>query len=121
MVLTGGEELRLALMFSQIDRKDDPDNHVVPVLDTFLDDDDPNTTYMVMPLLRSIDMPPFDYVVEVVDFVDQMLKVCSLSYCSSCTENMSGVGISTPSRRCSSVRCCHRAFALTYLRSQRLR
>jgi hypothetical protein len=50
----------------------DPHNHAVPVLDYFTKDDD---GFLVMPLLRKFDDPPFGTVEEVVDFVRQMLQV----------------------------------------------
>lgn len=41
----------------------------------FQDDEDPEISYMVMPFLRPIDLPKFEFVIEVVDFVDQILEV----------------------------------------------
>ena len=52
-----------------------PDNHCVPVLDTFTDPLDPRRTLLVMPWLRPYDDPEFAVVGEVIDFADQMLKV----------------------------------------------
>ena len=56
---------------------DDPANHSVPILDTFQDLIDKSISYLVMPFLRLIDDPEFEVVEEVLDFVDQILEVCS--------------------------------------------
>ena len=56
--------------------KDDPKNHCVPILDVIDDPADDSKSYLVMPLLRPADHPPFDRVKEIVDFVDQLLEVC---------------------------------------------
>ena len=77
-VKTGDEESRIACMLSSGPLRQDPRNHSVPVFDMFPDDEDPTTSYMVMPLLRLIDQPPFDLVQELIDFIDQILEVCSL-------------------------------------------
>ena len=70
------EERRIAEMFSSGPLKDDPRNHCVPILKVIDDPDDSSKSFLVMPLLRAADHPPFDFVKEVVDFVDQMLEVC---------------------------------------------
>lgn len=56
---------------------DDPANHSVPILDTFMDPADDSTSYIVMPFFQSSDNPPFETVGEVADFVDQLLEVRS--------------------------------------------
>lgn len=72
-VETGDQESRLASMLATLD---DPANHSVPILDTFVDFKDESVSYIVMPFLRLSDSPPFDTVWEVADFVDQLLEVC---------------------------------------------
>ncbi|KZT13120.1 uncharacterized protein LAESUDRAFT_690312 [Laetiporus sulphureus 93-53] len=74
LVKTGDNESRIATMLSDPSFRDDPDNHSVPILDTFQDAKDKSISYLVMPFLRLIDEPPFALVGEVVDFVDQILK-----------------------------------------------
>ena len=54
----------------------DPRNHSVPILDIFQDEEDETLAYMVMPLLRPIDDPPFETVDDVVNLVDQISEVC---------------------------------------------
>lgn len=49
-------------------------NHCVPLLDAFQDPRSPETSYLVMPLLRRFDDPEFGAVGEVVDFVTQVLE-----------------------------------------------
>ena len=69
---TGNPESHIALTLSDID---DPANHSVPILDTFVDSVDNSISYLVMPFLRLFDDPAFDVVEEVVDFADQALEV----------------------------------------------
>ena len=69
------EEIRIARMLSSEPLKDDPRNHCVPILQVIDDPDDDSKSYLVMPLLRAADHPPFDQVKEIVDFVDQLLEV----------------------------------------------
>ncbi|KAI9507602.1 kinase-like domain-containing protein [Russula earlei] len=70
-VTTSDLESRLALILSAID---DPANHSVPIIDTFVDSDDEAISYIVMPFLRLIDDPPFETIAEMLDFVDQLLE-----------------------------------------------
>jgi len=53
----------------------DPRNHCAPVIEVIDDPDDNSISYMVMPMLRLADNPPFQYVKEIIDFVDQILEV----------------------------------------------
>ncbi|KIP07949.1 hypothetical protein PHLGIDRAFT_127369 [Phlebiopsis gigantea 11061_1 CR5-6] len=71
---TGSEDITLAQHLYSSSLKDDPRNHCVPVLDTIVDEEEPDTTYLVMPFLRLMDSPPFETVDEVVDFIDQILE-----------------------------------------------
>ncbi len=71
-VKTGNLESRIALTLSEID---DPANHSVPILDTFVDSVDKSISYLVMPFLRPSNDPTFGVVEEVVDFADQVLEV----------------------------------------------
>lgn len=50
-------------------------NHCVPILGSFEDPSLPDTSYIVMPLLRPFDDPEFGALGEVVDFVTQLLEV----------------------------------------------
>ena len=46
------------------------------MLDAFHDDEDDYYDYIVLPLLRKFDDPPFTSVLDVLDFVQQTLEVC---------------------------------------------
>ncbi|KAH7890279.1 kinase-like domain-containing protein [Phlebopus sp. FC_14] len=52
----------------------DSHNHTVPVLDCFAGEKGPEIRYLVMPLLRPFNQPPFTTIKECVDFVDQTLE-----------------------------------------------
>ena len=69
------EESRIAQMLSTPDLREDPRNHCVSIIEIIDDPDDDSVSYVVMPLLRNADNPPFQYVKEIVDFVDQVLEV----------------------------------------------
>ena len=78
-VPTDGDELRIAQLVVQEEWSSDPRNHCVPVTNGFKDHEDPHVSYMVMPFLRPVDTPPYEYVKEIIDFTDQILEV-SLNY-----------------------------------------
>ncbi|KAG8832353.1 hypothetical protein FRC18_005181 [Serendipita sp. 400] len=69
--LSWTNEAPIAFLFTDGGAIEEPRNHCVPVLDTFVEDD---LVYIVMPLLRAFNDPPFMAVAEVVDFVDQMIQ-----------------------------------------------
>lgn len=71
---TNSEELQIATLFSEDRLRDALGNHCVPILDVFQDDLDPTISYLVMPLLRLSDDPPFQHVNDVMEFIDQMLE-----------------------------------------------
>ncbi|KAF9649332.1 kinase-like protein, partial [Thelephora ganbajun] len=73
-VLRNDEEPRIAQMLSTKELRADPRNHCVPIIEVIDDPDDDSVSYMVMPLLRMADLPPFQYVKEIVDFMDQTLE-----------------------------------------------
>lgn len=64
-------------MLSTEEMRKDPRNHCVPIIEVIKDPNDQTTSYMVMPLLRHSGMPLFEYIIESVDFVDQVLEVGS--------------------------------------------
>jgi hypothetical protein len=69
------EETRIAQMLSTAELRTDPKNHCVPIIEVFDDPDDDSISYMVMPLLRNASNPAFQYVKEIIDFVNQVLQV----------------------------------------------
>ena len=62
-------------MLAPEESRPDPKNHCVPVITVIDDPEDDTKSYLVMPFLRPADDPPFDFVKEIVDFVDQILEV----------------------------------------------
>ena len=62
-------------MLSTTELRADPRNHCVPIIEVIDDPGDDSKSYMVMPFLRDADDPQFQYVKEVMDFVDQILEV----------------------------------------------
>ena len=73
--MTGDSESRVAIMLSSEPLSRDPQNHCVPILDSFVDDEDESVSYIVMPFLRLVEEPPMETVGEFIDFVDQILEV----------------------------------------------
>jgi hypothetical protein len=71
-VETNDQESRIALMLSSYQ---DPTNHSVPILDIFADTKDDSISYIVMPLLRLVDEPPFYVIEEILNFANQILEV----------------------------------------------
>jgi hypothetical protein len=71
-VETNDQESRIALMLCS---HQDPANHSVPILDTFVDAQDDSISYIVMPFLRPMDEPPFFAIEEILNFTDQILEV----------------------------------------------
>ena len=72
---TDGLEIRIAIMLGTPPLSEDPNNHSVPVLDTFEDETNAGVSYIVMPLLRNFDSPPFESVEDVLEFSEQVLEV----------------------------------------------
>ena len=70
-VQTDGLEIRIAMFLGTPPLSEDPANHCVRILDTFEDETDPSTSYIVIPFLRRYDDPVFESVEDVVDFGEQ--------------------------------------------------
>jgi len=68
------EEVRIARMLGSDESRPDPKNHCISVIEVIDDPEDDTKSYLVMPFLRSADNPPFDFVKEIIDFVDQILE-----------------------------------------------
>ncbi|KZV68696.1 hypothetical protein PENSPDRAFT_609714 [Peniophora sp. CONT] len=73
-VRSGDQESTIAYLLSSDRFRMDSRNHSVPILDMFVDDEDPGISYMVMPFLRYFNSPDFQTVGEIIDFVDQILE-----------------------------------------------
>ena len=68
-------EIPIARSLSSANLLHDPHNHCVPILDVLNDPVDSTRSLMVMPYLRPFNDPEFLYLVEAIDFMDQMLQV----------------------------------------------
>lgn len=75
-VSSSSEESNIGTMLSTPERQSDSANHCAPILDVFPDETDNDIAFIVMPLYRKFNDPPFYYVEEVVDFFTQSLEVC---------------------------------------------
>ena len=69
-------EVQIAKFFSTEDRMRDPRNHCAPVLEYFEDEKLPEYGIIVTPLYREFDIPEFDSIDEVLEFIRQTLEVC---------------------------------------------
>ncbi len=74
-VLVGTREVEIGQYFSSSEFSQDVRNHCVPFLDVFHDDEDEDYDYVVEPLLRRFDEPPFFVIGEVIEFIRQLLEV----------------------------------------------
>lgn len=94
-LLRNTEEIAIARYFSDPERRNDPHNHCVPVLDYFTAVvEGSEEHYIVMPLLRKFFEPSFFVISEIVDFMRQMLEVKStLSKQSNEVNSVLGFGI----------------------------
>ena len=72
-IKAGSQEASICQMLSSPERRNDSRNHAVPLLDYFINEENTQEGFLVMPVLRRFDDPPFETVVEVVDFIRQIL------------------------------------------------
>ncbi|KAL5530916.1 hypothetical protein ACEPAG_3792 [Sanghuangporus baumii] len=68
------KEAQIGTYLSSQDHAKDPTNHCVPILDIIRDESEPCVEFIVMPVLRPFDHPPFFNVEEVRDFLKQTLQ-----------------------------------------------
>ncbi|OCB88212.1 hypothetical protein A7U60_g4617 [Sanghuangporus baumii] len=73
-VRSNSGELDIHRFLSEPQRLEHPRSHAAPLLDEFADTEDPNFTYIVLPLLLYYYRPDFYFVDEVVDFFRQLLE-----------------------------------------------
>ncbi|KAI0363368.1 hypothetical protein BV20DRAFT_958430 [Pilatotrama ljubarskyi] len=67
-------ELEITQFLSADDKRSDPHNYTVPILDVFEVPDDPDLTLIVMPLLRACDSPSWQTVGEAMAFLIQIFE-----------------------------------------------
>ncbi|KAF6749844.1 kinase-like domain-containing protein [Ephemerocybe angulata] len=65
------QELELHRFLSD---ESDTQNHAIPILEVLTSEDRPSEVIVVLPLCRAWDVPEFDTVGEVVDFIGQILE-----------------------------------------------
>jgi len=68
------QEVDIGHFFSHESIRSDPENHCVPIFDTFPDPRTPDRVFIVMPLLREWNKPPFRTVGEILDAFGQILQ-----------------------------------------------
>ena len=68
-------ELSLLRRFSTVEMRAIPENHCVPIVDNFQHPDDPSITFIVTPYLRHATSATFERAEDVMDFIQQILKV----------------------------------------------
>ncbi|KAI0056998.1 hypothetical protein BV25DRAFT_1831639 [Artomyces pyxidatus] len=71
---TGDLESTIAMSLSSETLGRDPANHSVPILDHFDDPEEGGISYIVMPFLRLMDEPDFNYIGEILDLGEQLLE-----------------------------------------------
>jgi hypothetical protein len=113
-IFTGREEMqmlqRLCLPSSPLAQ--DPKNSAAPILQMFVDPEDSNYSFVVMPFLRPVADPPFKYIGEVCDFIDQTLEVCSVRHSAiTIVKIFPGPGVPPRTRHCPRVSA---PFLITY-------
>ena len=74
-VRRGQQELKIAQMFSLPELRGEPQNHCVPLLDTFELPGTLDEKLIAMPLLRPFDRPRFQTYGEFVAFFTQIFEV----------------------------------------------
>lgn len=80
--VTDKQELGILQYLCDPERRDHPRNRTVPLLDHFKSTDD-DIILLVLPYLCAFDVPPFSFVDEALDFIQQTLEVCNtlLNHC----------------------------------------
>lgn len=69
------EEVKVMQYLSEHNRAQDPQNHSVSFVDHFRAGVDEGEEFIVLPVLRLFNDPPFSAVCEVLDFMQQTLEV----------------------------------------------
>ncbi|KAI0827732.1 hypothetical protein BC628DRAFT_153450 [Trametes gibbosa] len=73
-----GQEIEIAGFLTSAKH---PNNHCIPIMDLFPDPEEPNFSFMVMPYLRPFNNPEFELIVEVAEFIRQMLEIVDTALC----------------------------------------
>lgn len=98
----GSTEAEINIHLSNPALRSNPSNHAAPCLDYIYGNDAHD--FIVMPILRHFDDPPFVYVDEVTDFIQQTLEVrVSVFLRKQASDVRKGSCVSTSFRYCASV------------------
>ncbi|KAG5728180.1 hypothetical protein E4T56_gene19317 [Termitomyces sp. T112] len=73
-ITKASDEIAIGKYLTSEELLSDSKNHCLPVLDDFVDPEDPTISYMIMPLLRDFNDPEFGAHGEVIDCVTQLLE-----------------------------------------------
>ncbi|KAI0041908.1 hypothetical protein FA95DRAFT_1564896 [Auriscalpium vulgare] len=71
---TDCQEYTIAHLLASDSAQKDSKNHSVPVLDAFHDAENSSMSFVVMPYLRPVNGPAFQFIGEVLDFGEQILE-----------------------------------------------
>jgi serine/threonine protein kinase len=85
-------EVEISKFFSGEALRDHPDNHCVPILDVIEESEASKWVFLVMPVLRPYDNPPFETLNNVVDFMRQVLRGIRFMH-SHNVAHLDGVGL----------------------------
>ena len=77
-IAKGSSEMDILVFLSNPTLREDTRNHAVPVLDVITGDEE--FDFIIMPVLRPFNDPPFVSVDEALDFVRQTLEVCPITF-----------------------------------------
>ncbi|KAJ7087951.1 kinase-like domain-containing protein [Mycena belliarum] len=94
LVPTDSAELHIVNFLSDENKRSDPRNRTIPILDIFLYTDSPEYTFMVMPYMRRFNYPPFHCRGEFVDAMRQFLEGLqfmhenNIAHCDIAPKNM---------------------------------
>jgi serine/threonine protein kinase len=85
-------EVEISKFFSSEALRDHPDNHCVPILDVIEESETSKWVFLVMPVLRPYNNPPFETLNNVVDFMRQYLRGVRFMH-SHNVAHLDGVGL----------------------------
>ncbi|KAG5351722.1 hypothetical protein E4T56_gene3547 [Termitomyces sp. T112] len=68
------EEIEIGKLFSSLELRQDPRNHCVPILDVLYPPGETGLAFIVMPLLYTTQLAPFETLGEVIEYIRQILE-----------------------------------------------
>lgn len=114
-----GRDLEILQYLSSNERRENPRNHAIPLLDVFWTSD---SVFTVFPLLRELWIADFAFFGEGISFMEQTLEVCSSIVFSLITTDhfLTGSRLSTRTPRYSWVCLLRSGYSASYQRSARI-